>query len=121
MTVPDAERILEAWMVERKTRDLHGVSAAIGEGLSWTMTSPCPKLMASYADVAERFAIVAPNLTVGHALVVAALISCNSRCACLAAPYQAEELSGWLRCLLTRYRNLKQYPERLEAISRKAF
>ena len=121
MTVPDAERILEAWMVERKTRDLHGVSAAIGEGLSWTMTSPCPKLMASYADVAERVAILSPNLTVGHALVVAALMNCNSRCACLAAPYHAEELSGWLRCLLTRYRNLKQYPERLEAISKKAF
>ena len=122
---PMLERVLEAWMLQRGTRDLGNLCESAQNKLSWNTTSPDPTVMAAYADVAEKVALRASNLTVGHPVMVAALLGCHGsrRGECLASGRSsghAEELGGVLRCVLTRFRNLKKYPDRLDNFQKKA-
>ena len=117
------ERVLEAWVEEKiakgGTRDMELLTKPFADTINWKTTVPPVLTLAQTASLAERVALHAPNMLIRPAVMQAALLSMHKRDSCFKCSDgkvlgAAEDVTDTLRCVLTRWRELKQYPVRLD-------
>ena len=92
--------------------------------INWKTTVPPVLTLTQTASLAERVALHAPNLLIRPAVVQAALLSMHRRDSCFSCSDgkvlgAAEDVTDTIRCIITRWRELKQYPVRLDSILNK--
>ena len=128
ITIPCVERILESWVEEKiakgGTRDMELLTKPFKDTINWKTTVPPVLTLTQTASLAERVALHAPNLLIRTAVVQAALLSMHRRdnffkCSDGKVLGAAEDVTDTIRCIITRWRELKQYPVRLDSILNK--
>ena len=128
ITIPCMERVLEAWAEEKiakgGTRDMDLLTKPFADTINWKTTVPPVLTLVMTASLAERVALHAPNMLIRPAVMQAALLSMHKRDSCFKCSDgkvlgAAEDVTDTLRCVLTRWRELKQYPVRLDSILNK--
>ena len=115
--------ILESWMSDSGTRDLRQLLHLAEQSCTWK-TAPHEELLSTYAGLARLVAGAAPNLVVSHTRLMCALKACHESRPCVftALPLerQCASFSASIRCVLAKYRELKQYDNKWRIIVARA-
>lgn len=116
------ESVFEAWLSESvqngHARDITALLKESIKILTWKTAVP-PLHVESYPLV-EKFAHRCLALLISNKRVTRVIEACSATKLCVKNTCDIEDLAGTIRCILTRWRELKAFPDRLRAIMHQA-